>query len=182
VLTGLTAQLGWRRRHSASEQATLGGGRTLTQSSERSFTPSATASWGNGILTSLDLARLRTEDVSAGNLFRTTRLQRAASLSFAWRPPASLVRLKSDIRTTARYGYTSNTTCLRAAGQPMCAPFVDSRRTEANLTLDTSFPPSLSAGFQMAYVLNDERQISRKNSQLALTAFVQLNTNVGQVR
>ncbi len=182
VLTGLTAQLGVRRRHSASEQATLGGGRTLTQSSERSFTPSATASWGNGILTSLDLARLRSEDVSAGNLFRTMRLQRAASLSFAWRPPASLVRLKSDIRTTARYSSTSNTTCLRASGQPTCAPFVDSRRTEANLTLDTSFPPSLSAGFQMAYVLNDERQISRKNSQLVLTAFVQLNTNVGQVR
>jgi hypothetical protein len=51
-----------------------------------------------------------------------------------------------------------------------------------NLTLDTSFPPTLSAGFQMAYVLNDERQISRKNSQLVLTAFVQLNTNVGQLR
>jgi hypothetical protein len=34
----------------------------------------------------------------------------------------------------------------------------------------------------MAYVLNDERQISRKTSQLVLTAFVQLNTSVGQVR
>ena len=183
ILTGLTAQLGLRQRRSASEQATLGGnGRTLTQSTERSLAPSATASWGNGMLTSFDLSRLRTEDSSAGNLFRTTRLQRVGTVSFAWRPPASLVRLKTDIRTTARYTYTLNTTCLQAAGQPLCTPFVDSRRTEANLTLDTSFPPTLSAGFQMAYVLNDERQISRKTSQLVLTAFVQLNTNVGQVR
>jgi hypothetical protein len=59
---------------------------------------------------------------------------------------------------------------------------VDSRQTNAQLTLDTSFPPSLSAGFQMAYVLDDERQINRKIAQLVLTAFVQVNTSVGQVR
>jgi len=183
VLTGLTAQLGYRERMSASEQTTIGGsGRTQTRSSERSVTPSATASWGNGILTSFDFSRLRTEDQNAGNLFRTTRLQQVGTVTFAWRPPASLVRLKSDIRTTARYTYTLNTTCLRAAGQLICSPFIDSRRTEATLTLDTSFPPSLSSGLQMAYVLNDERQISRRNAQLVLTAFVQINTNVGQVR
>lgn len=183
IISGVTAQLGIRQRQAASEQTTLGGtGRTQTQSLEHSLSPSATASWGNGILTSFDLARVRTEDSTSGNLFRTTRLQRVGTLSFAWRPPAAIVRLRSDIRTTARYTYTLNTTCLRTAGQAACVPFVDSRRTEANVTLDTSFPPTLSAGLQMAYVLNDERQISRKNSQLVLTAFVQLNTNVGQVR
>ncbi len=183
VLTSLTAQLGLSERHSASERATLGGGgRALTASSERRFAPGATASWGRGIFTSFDLARVRTENVTTGNLFRTNRVQRNGTLSFAWRPPVSLVRLKTDVRTTARYTYARNTSCLQTAGQPVCTPFVDSRRTEANLTLDTSFPPSLSAGFQMAYVLNDERQISRKNSQLVLTAFVQLNTSVGQVR
>jgi hypothetical protein len=35
---------------------------------------------------------------------------------------------------------------------------------------------------QVAYDLDDERQINRKVSQLTLTAFVQLNTNVGQIR
>ena len=34
----------------------------------------------------------------------------------------------------------------------------------------------------MAYVLNDERQINRKVSQVVLTAFVQFNTSVGQLR
>jgi hypothetical protein len=34
----------------------------------------------------------------------------------------------------------------------------------------------------MAYVFNDERQASRKHSQLVITAFVNLTTSVGQIR
>src|SRR2546426_3531745 len=49
-------------------------------------------------------------------------------------------------------------------------------------TLDTDFPPTLSAGFQMAYLVNDERQANRKTSQLVITAFVELHTSVGQDR
>ncbi|HEY7684505.1 MAG TPA: cell surface protein SprA [Gemmatimonadales bacterium] len=186
LLSGLTAQLTLLVREGASEQPALGGdasaGRTITQTSDRTVAPGITASWARGVLTSFDASRLQSEQVNAGNLFRTVRSQRGGTVSFAWRPPASLVRLKTDIRTTARYSYALNTTCLRAAGQETCASYVDSRRTEGNLTMDTSFPPSLSAGLQMAYVLNDERQINRKVSQLVLTAFVQLNTSVGQVR
>ncbi len=186
LLSGLTAQLALLVRQSASEQPALGGdasaGRTISQTSDRTVAPGITASWARGVLTSFDASRLQSEQINAGNLFRTVRSQRGGSVSFSWRPPASLVRLKTDIRTTARYSYALNTTCLRAAGQETCASYVDSRRTEGNLTMDTSFPPSLSAGLQMAYVLNDERQISRKVSQLVLTAFVQLNTSVGQVR
>ena len=186
ILSGLTAQLSMRYRRTSNEQPNFGdlsGATTaLTQTSERSVAPAVTASWAHGILTAFDATRMRTEQGTAGNLFRTTRTQHNASVAFAWRPPGGLVRLKSDIRTTARYSYAMNTTCLRSAGQAVCTPYVDSRQTNAQLTLDTSFPPSLSAGFQMAYVLDDERQINRKIAQLVLTAFVQLNTSVGQVR
>jgi len=184
LLTGLTAQLSVRRRRSANMQPTLGGtGAVSGASTERSLAPSATASWASGVLTSFDATQLRTETFTAGNQFLTRRSQRNANLTFSWRPPAALVRLKTGVRTTVRYSYSLNTTCLRPAGQDTtCVRFVDSRRTDAQLTLDTSFPPSLSAGFQMAYLLNDERQINRKISQLVLTAFVQLNTNVGQLR
>jgi motility/secretion related protein SprA len=185
-LSGLTAQLAVRYRQTFDSQPGFGGvgGATtaVTQTSERSLAPGITASWAHGILTTVDGTRLRTEQRTAGNTFQTTRTQRNASVAFAWRPPAGLLRLKSDIRTTARYSYTMNTTCLQPAGQPTCNSFVDSRQTNAQVTLDTSFPPSLSAGFQMAYVLDDERQINRKIAQLVLTAFVQLNTSVGQVR
>jgi hypothetical protein len=186
ILSGLTAQLAVRRRETANEQPSLGTetgvGTALTQTSERSLAPGITASWAHGILTTFDGTRLRTEQVTAGNLFRTTRTQRNASIAFAWRPPTALIRLKSDIRTTARYSYAMNTTCLQSAGRQTCTPYVDSRQTNAQLTLDTSFPPSLSAGFQMAYVLDDERQINHKVAQVVLTAFVQLNTSVGQIR
>jgi hypothetical protein len=185
VLSGLTAQVGVRYRKTTNAQPGFGGpgaATAFTQTDERSIAPAVTASWAHGILTSFDGTRLRTEQQTAGNTFRTTRTQRNASIAFAWRPPAGLVALRSDIRTTARYSYAMNTTCLQAAGRETCTPYVDSRQTNAQLTLDTSFPPSLSAGFQMAYVLDDERQINRRIAQLVLTAFVQLNTSVGQVR
>ncbi len=188
VLSGLTAQVAFRYRETATEQTLFGGGGAsgeagaVTQTSERTLAPGITATWTPGILTTVDGTRLRSEQVSAGNLFRTTRTQRNASVSFAWRPPAGLIRLKSDIRTSARYSSAQNLTCLRSAGQVACVPFVDSRQTNAQLTLDTSFPPSLSAGLQMAYVLNDERQINRRVAQLLLTMFVQLYTSVGQAR
>ncbi|MGE5761867.1 MAG: cell surface protein SprA, partial [Gemmatimonadota bacterium] len=183
VLSGLTAQLGVRYRQTQNDQPAFGGGQTATtKSDERTIAPGVTASWVHGVLTSFDGTRLRTEQLTAGNTFRNTRTQQNTSVAFAWRPPAALLRLKSDIRTTARYSYTRNATCLVSSGQRLCTPYVDSRQTNAQLTLDTSFPPSLSAGFQMAYVLDDERQINRRIAQLVLTAFLQLNTSVGQVR
>jgi hypothetical protein len=34
----------------------------------------------------------------------------------------------------------------------------------------------------MAYLVDDERQVNRKVAQLVITAFVQLQANVGQLR
>ena len=48
--------------------------------------------------------------------------------------------------------------------------------------MDTDLPPNMSAGLQMAYILNEERQTNRKVAQLVITAFVQLSTSVGQIR
>jgi hypothetical protein len=48
--------------------------------------------------------------------------------------------------------------------------------------MDTDLPPNMSAGLQMAYILNDERQSNRRNSQLVITAFAQMQTSVGQLR
>jgi hypothetical protein len=157
-------------------------GLATSVSKDHSVSPSVTASWAKGVLTSFDATRLVTDQITAGNTFQTTHSQRNASVSFAWRPPPAILKLKTSIRTTARYSYALNATCLRSAGQGACVPYVDSRHSEGQLTLDTSFPPTLSAGLQVAYDLDDERQINRKVSQLTLTAFVQLNTNVGQIR
>jgi len=185
LLASLTAQVTYRRREAATEQSALGGdsaGAARTQLTERSLTPAVALTWVKGILSSFDAARLKTEQLAAGNLFRSERNQAAGNLVFAFRPPASLARMPRDIRATLRYQETRSTSCLQAAGQAACVPYVDSRQVQAQLTLDTEFPPSLSAGFQMAYLVNDERQTSRKTSQLAITAFVNLSTSVGQIR
>jgi hypothetical protein len=86
------------------------------------------------------------------------------------------------VRANIRFSRATNTTCLRTTGTTTCVPYLDSRQTQGNLTLDTDFPPNVSAGFQMAYVLNEERQASRKIRQIAFTAFVSLATTVGRLQ
>ena len=86
------------------------------------------------------------------------------------------------IRASGRYITSRNAVCLQPAGQPACTPYVDSRQSQTQVTFDTDFPPSLSAGFQMAYMVNDERQTNHKTAQLVITAFVTLSTSVGQIR
>ncbi|HET7789444.1 MAG TPA: hypothetical protein VFK78_01465, partial [Gemmatimonadales bacterium] len=185
VLATLTASFNVRQHQSVAEQAgfTAGPlGTVRTSVTDRSASPSVSITWLKGIFTSFDATSGKTEQVSAGNVFRSQNAQRNAALSFSFRPPASVAKLPADIRTNLRYTVTSNTTCLQSAGQATCVPYVDSRQTQYQLTMDTSFPSNLSAGLQGAYLLNEERQTSRKVAQLVITAFVQLNTSVGQIQ
>jgi hypothetical protein len=186
VLSSLAAQVAYRRSESANEQPPFGSaiGVAVTRGTERALNPSVSLAWTGGVLTTFDASTGRTEQVAAGNLFRTTRNQQNASLTFAFRPPAWLQGggWRSNIRTTARYAVTESTKCLRTAGQAVCVPYVDSRQVQAQLTMDTDLPPNMSAGLQMAYLLNEERQTNRKVAQLVITAFLQLSTSVGQLR
>ena len=184
VVSSLTAQVTYRRSETANEQPTFraAGNASLTSSSDRTLTPSVSLSLIGGVFMTLDASRARNEQLAAANLFRTERDQRSAALTFAFRPPATFGRWRSPVRTTARYALAGNTTCLRTAGQADCVPYVDSRQVQAQLTMDTDLPPNMSAGLQMAYILNEERQTNRKVAQLVITAFVQLSTSVGQIR
>jgi len=182
--------VGYRRAESINEQPTFGGGAggggpagsvALNSTIEKAFTPSASLTWIGGVFTTFDLSRTTSDRLSAGNLFRTVRDAHNATVTFSFRPPTR-GRWRSNIRTTAGYSVADNTTCLRRAGQQTCVPYVDSRQTQAQLTMDTDLPTNMSAGLQMAYVLNEERQTNRKISQFVITAFVQLSTSVGQLR
>jgi len=183
-LSSLTAQATYRRTEAANQQSTFesASNASVTRSIERALTPSLSLTWLGGVLTSYDASRGRTERLSAANVFKDERNQQNATVSFAFRPPTALGRWRSNIRTTLRYSVTDNTTCLRSAGQADCVPFVDSRQVQAQLTMDTDLPPNMSAGLQMAYLLNEERQTNRRVRQIVITAFVQLATNVGQLR
>ena len=132
-------------------------------------------------ITSYDLTETTSDALNAGNLFHTDNSQENAALAFSFRPPG-FVGLKGAIRANARYHAAGNTTCLQTAAQPVCVPYVDTRQSQTQVTLDTSFPPSLTAGFQMSYVLNEERQTNHKTAQLGVTLFVNFSTNVGQIK
>jgi hypothetical protein len=183
-LTSLTAQLGFRRTLARTEQPGLigGSGPTVTETYARSLAPSVTLTWAGGILTGGDAVLERGQQSVAGNLFRSARSQYNVNVAFTVRLPSGLVRLPMPIRASARVSRARNTTCLQTAGQEECVPYVDSRQTQGNLTFDTNFPPNISAGFQMAYVLNEERQASRRVRQIAVTAFVNLATTVGRLQ
>ena len=166
-----------------NEQPTFGGPTSVALNStvERNVTPSASITWIGGVFTVFDVTRSSSERVSAGNLFRNVHNGQNGTLSFSFRPP-KMGRWRSNVRTTAGYSVANNTACLQRAGQTTCVPYVDSRQTQAQLTMDSDLPSNMSAGLQMAYVLNEERQTNRKISQFVITAFVQLSTSVGQIR
>ena len=144
------------------------------------MSPSVTLTWLKGVLTSFDASSQETDQLSAGNLFHSQRSSQNATLTFAFRPPSS--RFKNDVRTTAHYSALATTTCLKTAAQTTCVPYVDSRQHQAQLTMETDLPPSMSAGLQVASITNEERNANRKTRQLVITAFINLSTSVGQLR
>ncbi|HEX9703912.1 MAG TPA: cell surface protein SprA [Gemmatimonadales bacterium] len=174
MLSSFSVNLQYRERRTANEPLGTGADRFLS--------PGAVVNWAGGVMTSFNASFTRNDQTTAGNLVRTSREAWNVSLAFTFRPPAAIARVPSGIRANAQYTSTESVICLRTAAAASCVPVVDSRHTQAQVTLDTEFPPNISAGFQMAYVLNDERQASRKHSQLVITAFVNLTTAVGQLR
>jgi hypothetical protein len=186
LLRVLSARFAYRRRVTTSQQLLFSGDATspasLTQTTERTVAPSVMLTWVGGVSTSYDLSRSTTEAFTASNLFRTTRTQQGAGLSFAFRPPSSILRRQNVIRTNLHYSSSQDGLCLQAAGQETCVSYVDTRQSQTQFSLDTDFPPSLSAGLQMAYVVNDQRQFNHKTAQLVVTVFVNFSTSVGQLR
>jgi hypothetical protein len=59
---------------------------------------------------------------------------------------------------------------------------VDTRQQQTQLSMDTEFPPTFSAGLQVAYIVNQQFQLNQKTAQLTITAYVSLSTSVGQFR
>ncbi len=183
IIPRILAQVSYRKSQTANEQPTFqDGSSVITRTIDEALNPSVSLSLPAGILVTTDWARSNGDRLAAGSLFHTERNSQNTSLTFSFRPPGGSSRWRNVIRTTGGYNVTANTTCLRGAGQSACVPYVDSRQAQAQLTMDTDLPSNMSAGLQMAYVLNEERQTNRKISQFVITAFVQLSASVGQLK
>ena len=183
IIPRILAQVTYRKSQTANEQPTFEiGSSVITRTIDEAFNPSVSLSLVGGILLTTDWGRSTGDRLAAGSLFHTERNAQNTTLTFSFRPPGASSRWRNVIRTTAGYNVTTNTTCLRSAGQGTCVPYVDSRQAQAQLTMDTDLPSNMGAGLQMAYVLNEERQTNRKISQFVITAFVQMSASVGQLK
>jgi len=185
LLTGVSAQVNVRKHESSTSLSTGVGSNipgALSQGTERVTAPSLTLTWIHGILTSADHTRDVSEQLASGSLVRTSTSTSNTYLAFAFRPPKSVVRLPTDIRTTARYTVTASAQCIQPASSDLCTSFVDTRQRQALLSMDTEFPPTFSAGLQVAYILNEQGQLNQRTAQLTITAYVSLSTSVGQFR
>ena len=186
VLNGVTAQVNVRKHESSTSQPTIetGIGRqaSISEGTERVTAPSLSLSWVHGILTSADYTSDRSEQIASGSLVRTTTSTANAYLAFAFRPPQAIVKLPTDIRTSARYTVTRSAQCIQPVSVQQCISFVDTQQKQTQLSMDTEFPPTFSAGLQVAYILNQQFQLNQKTAQLTITAYVSLSTSVGQFR
>lgn len=186
LLNGITAQMNVRRHQISSAQPTLGAGvdlpSTLSQGTDRALAPSLTLSWVHGILSSMDYTTDKNETVQSGTLVRTRNATTNAYVAFAFKPPTKLIHLPTDVRTNARYTVTTTQQCVQPAGLDQCVSYVDTRQRQTQLSMDTDFPPTFSAGLQVAYIVNQQLQLNQKTAQLTITAYVSLSTSVGQFR
>jgi hypothetical protein len=186
LLTSVSLQAGYRETAARTEQPSLGGttggsAASVNSGTDRTFTPSATITWAGGVLTAVDASSGRNDQFTAGNRLHAERDTRNATIAFSFRP-GFLLPARAAVRTTLRYTRIGNAQCIQSPSQPTCVPYVNSRQTSTNLTMDTDIPPNIGAGLQVSYVLNEERQINRKTSQLVFTAFISFATTVGQIQ
>ena len=186
LLSGVSAQVNVRKHEASTLQPTIGIGSdqpaSRSDATERVTAPSLTLTWVHGILTSADYSNDRSEQRTSGSLVRTTTATSNAYVAFAFRPPQSIVKLPTDIRTNARYTVTSSSQCIQPVSVQQCISFVDTQQKQTQLSMDTEFPPTFSAGLQVAYILNVQKQLNQKTAQLTITAYVSLSTSVGQFR
>jgi hypothetical protein len=183
VISILSANARVTRTVSSSEQPGLAGGEpSRTENNTQAVAPSLSITWVGGITTSMQLSRARSDALTSGNTTRRDQDDWSGAMNFGFRLPQSLVRMKSDIRTTLSLNSSVVTTCLLRVDATECAPVSDSRRKAVDLRLDTGFSPQVRGGASFSYVLTEQRQTSARYSQLTITVFAEIFFESGQIR
>jgi len=191
VITSMSGTVAYRFRETESVQPGFGAGlpgsaaaseEIRSRQLSRTWPISLTVSWAPRIITNASVSESRSEDSRSGNVFRTDRLESAADISFTFRPPQQLVPLRSDVRTALRYSNSASRACIERVGTGGCTAISDSRRRQANFTMDTDMPPNVSAGVGISYILTEDAHSNRKFSQFVVTASVTVAFSAGAIR
>ncbi len=158
------------------------GSQILSRTLSSTLTPDAQVTFKNGMLVNFSYNRLRQENLSAGNLTRTSQNDLTAGLTHAFNLPASISRSRRTIRSQLSGVLSRGTSCLLRREQSECLTISDTRRTEARASLDSDLASILTGGLSFSYSLNEARHLDRKFSQIVITASLQMSLFSGDYR
>jgi Motility related/secretion protein len=184
LLSSVSASAAVRTTTSSTIQPplTTGGQGSTTESKSSTVSPSVTLTWAGGIVSSFDYTKSQTDQTQAGNVTSSDREDWTGNLSFAFRPPKSIVRMTNDIRTTVTVSSSVVSVCLLSIGTALCTPISDSHRHSLDLQMETGFSSAVRGGASFSYVQQEQRYISQKTAQMTFTIFAEINFVSGQVR
>jgi hypothetical protein len=155
---------------------------TLTEENTTEVAPTITLAWPGGVTTSASYSAATSGRVTSGNTINTDRSEWRGALGFGFRPPESLIRLRSQIRTHVSFDLSKRVVCLVRAGSDECRSVSDSRRHQLAIRLDTGLSEMLRGGANLNYVVNDLRHTSDRLSQIVFSIFLDLRLFAGEIR
>lgn len=181
-LSLLSASLSLRRKEGHTDQPSAAGSVVRSGNTSSSVGPSLQLGWRNGLVMLLGYNDISQETQSNGNLTHSQQQDITANLSYSFRLPGSLSRLRKQIRASLYGLLSSNTSCLQSQDSPDCTTIADTRRTEVRGGLDTDVSRILQAGMQFGYSINEARSINSRISQIFIAATLQLSLYAGDYR
>jgi hypothetical protein len=128
---------------------------------------------------------IQTRSQRAENNGNATELDQddyTGSLNYSFALPASISRVRKQIRSNLTGLSTKTRTCLELRGTPLCTVVSDVRRQEVRGGLDTDLLKTVTGGLQFGYSINDARHLSRRTSQIFMLLTFQLSLYAGDYR
>jgi hypothetical protein len=72
--------------------------------------------------------------------------------------------------------------CILQTSAEECRSVSNSRRDQVDFRMDTGVSQSLRGGLTFSYVVNDQRHISQKLSQMIFSIYAEVNFRAGRLR
>lgn len=178
-LSLLQAGVAFRQREGTTTQPA---GPTIARSaiSSSAVTPDLQLGFRNGLVVGLGYNDISQRNENNGNVTATDQSDISANLSYAFRLPSSVSRLRKQVTASVNALYSKAVTCLQQPTQPECTTISDTRRTELRGTLDTELLAIMRGGLAFGYNINEARNLNRKVSQIFISIYLTLSLYAGQ--
>ena len=172
ALIGLSTA--YRQRNGSTElPATITNALTTTQTS--TWTNDLSVSFRNGLNVTLGYGTAGDKRLSNGTTTIGSGQDLTANLIYTFRMPGSISNARKQVRASVNALSSKAVSCLDLPDTSGCLNVSDVRRQTLRAGLDTDILQILTGGLQMAYAVNEARQINRKTSQLTISMTFQLS-------